>query len=168
MKTTKKFPKICLLLAIGLGLVHPLFSQGGPPPHAGQGKGREARESTRAEAPDEWRALDMFLSMSDAELDAVAAAIAQVRALSPDQRRELKVQLQGWTEAPPGERTQARRGWTDGGGRQAWRTHLDSLSVEARNALVEQVHALPPEQRAAKRMEILRSLGKLDGETVQE
>lgn len=127
-------------------------AQGGPPPWAGQGRGAAA-------VHDEFAALERFLSMDDAELEAMQQAIARVRAMTPEQRSALHAQLAAYRQLPEDRRAEVRAGWGwhDAKDRDDWRAMMRSKSSEDRSAVQRELLALPVEQRMTRKHEMLEA-----------
>ncbi|HEY0945741.1 MAG TPA: DUF3106 domain-containing protein [Opitutaceae bacterium] len=147
MKTSAFSLMIFLPLVI---VASPLLrAQGGPPAHAGQ--------RMAVGAGDDLAALDRFLSLSDAELDQLQQAIARVRAMTPAERAGLREKMLAYRRLPAGERENLRLGWgwLNEQDRSDWPAMMHALPPEEREAIRVQVLALPPEERAARKHALL-------------
>jgi len=156
--------KTMLIAGVFLGAVlaampAPVVAQGGPPPWAGQGRGPGGGTTA---ADDEFAALERFLAMSDVELDAMQQAIARVRAMTPEQRAQLRTHIAAFHQLPEERREEIRAGWGwhDAQDRDDWRTMMRARSSEERATVQRELLALPAEQRIARKHEMLEAWRK--------
>ncbi|MBE2215758.1 MAG: DUF3106 domain-containing protein [Opitutaceae bacterium] len=138
-------------------------AQGGPPPWAGQGGGPHASRDAGA-GDDEFAALERFLAMSDAELDEMQQAIARVRAMTPEQRAQLRAQIAAFHQLPAERRDEIRGGWGwhDARDRDDWRTMMHAKPPEERAAVQAELQALPADQRLARKRALLEAWRQAD------
>ncbi len=155
--TLKVTPMKITLFALGIAyaaaFTHPLHAQKGPPAHAGQGM-RAALQSG-----DEMASLEVFLTLSDEELDKLLAAITRVRKMSPEERREFTRKIVNFRQLPENSRRQVREqwGWLEEADRNDWRLMMQVKSEAERSALQAELQALPPEKRAQRKHELLQA-----------
>jgi hypothetical protein len=145
-----------LLILFLLVLATPFVSaQGGPPPHTGKGP-------RVAALGDDLVALDYFLTMSDAELDRLLAAITRVRAMSSEERAAFRQKMIEYRSLPEEQRSVIRQGWgwTDQADRDDWRTMMLGKSEAERSAIQKELQSLAPEARTDRRLEMLREWRK--------
>lgn len=155
-----------VVLAALAVLPTPGLAQGGPPPWAGQGGGPHASRDV-ATGDDEFAALERFLAMSDAELDAMQQAIARVRAMSPEQRAAFRAQLTEFRQLPAERRDEIRSGWGwhDAKDREDWRTMMRAKSPDERAVVQRELLALPADQRSARKHALLDAWRQAHAET---
>ncbi|PTY06162.1 hypothetical protein DB347_11970 [Opitutaceae bacterium EW11] len=145
--------KTSLALVVLLLAPVALFAQNGPPAHRGPGV------HAALHAGDELAVLDQFLGLSNAELDQLQQAIARVRAMSPAERAALKEKIVAYRQLPENQRQQVRRGWgfENDQDRQDWPTMMHAKTDDERATVQKELQALPPEQRAARKHELLEA-----------
>lgn len=112
----------------------------------------------RPPAQEELLALEKFLTLSDAELDAMQEAIARVRAMSPQQRVDFAKRIVAFRELPSDERRQIQAGWgwASNEDRRDWRQMMHSIDSETRAEIHAELEALAPSKRAQFKHEILQ------------
>ncbi len=149
MKTT--------FLALGIACVatfaSPVQAQKGPPAHAGQGM-RAALQSG-----DELASLEVFLTLSDQELDTLLAAITRVRKMSPEERKEFTKRIVSFRQLPENSRRQVREqwGWLEEADRNDWRLMMQVKSEAERSSIQAELQALPTEKRALRKNALLKA-----------
>jgi len=94
-------------------------------------------------------ALDHFLTLSDAELDRLAAAIDRVRAMSPEERAQFRARIARYQQLPADQREQIRAGWVSERDWADWRLMMEETAPERRNEIHQKLRAMPFEERAA-------------------
>jgi hypothetical protein len=110
-----------------------------------------------AESPSDLAALEQFLGLSDAQLDQLMAALARVRAMSPQQRLAFAEEIRAYRRLPGEQRRQLREGWGRQGAesRDDWRRMMLALEPAARARVQEELQSLPPDERVKRRLELL-------------
>ncbi len=116
----------------------------------------------------EMAAVEQFLGLSDVELDQLLEVIARIRAMTPEQRAELRQEVAKYRQLPEMQREQMRRGWGQrhpgmGAGwgqmpaeiRAGWRDMMHDCTSEQQAAILAKLQALPPEQRNAYRRQLV-------------
>lgn len=154
----KMMPMLGLILAGALtSLPAPVVAQGGPPPWAGKGGGPHSANAAGEAGGDEFSALERFLAMSDAELEETQQAVARVRAMTPEQRAQLRAQIAEFRQLPTERRDEIRGGWGwhDARDRDDWRTMMRAKSPEERAAVQAELQALPADQRLGRKRALL-------------
>jgi len=106
--------------------------------------------------PREMAALEMFLSLTDEELDQMVQVIARIRTMNTGERDALRAEIQKFRNLPESQRHQLRQGW---GGlearlQDAWRRMMHSASDEQRHEIQKRLQALPPAERTALRQKL--------------
>ena len=114
-------------------------------------------DANRATPAAELAALEQFLSLSDAQLDQLQAALARIRALSPAERAAFAEEILSYRALPGEQRRQIREGWGrhSRDSREDWRALMQSLNPQERARVQQELQALPPEQRLQRRLELL-------------
>lgn len=150
-----------ILIALAAALCAPTaaYAQGGPPPWAGEGQGRKAQAAPADPAEAEFAALDRFLAMTDAELDATQQAIARVRAMSPKEREAMRAQIAAFHRLPSERRDEIRVGWGwhDPQDRDDWQAMVHAKSPADRAAIQQELLALEPSARQARKHALLEA-----------
>lgn len=118
----------------------------------------------------EMAVVEQFLDLSDAELGQLLEVIARIRAMTPEQRTELRQEIAQYRQLPETQREQIRRGWDQkhpglgpGSGwgrmpteiRAGWRDMMHACTPEQQAAILAKLQALPPEQRNAYRRQLV-------------
>lgn len=154
-----KLASLPALLALVTTTLAPIsaHAQGGPPPWAGGGHARAAQAASAASDDPEFAALDRFLSMSDAELDAMQQAIARVRAMSPDERAKMRAEIAAFHQLPTERRDEIRAGWGwhDARDREDWRTMMHEKTPSERAQIQQEILNLPADERIARKHALL-------------
>lgn len=101
-------------------------------------------------------ALEMFLSLTDEELDQMVQVIARIRAMNASERDALRAEIRKFRNLPESQRHQLRQGWgaLEERLQEAWRRMMHSASNERRNEIQKQLQALSPEDRTALRRKL--------------
>ena len=111
-----------------------------------------------ADAPArELAGLEQFLSLSDAQLDEMQAALARVRAMSPAERARLKQQIQEFRQLPAERQQALRQGWgqVPADLREGWREMMHAADDAQRAEIRRQMEAAAPEERTALRRRLV-------------
>lgn len=118
----------------------------------------------------EMAAVEQFLDLSDAELDQLLEVIARIRAMTPEQRAELRQEVAKYRQLPETQREQMRRGWGQrhpgmgpGAGwgqmpaeiRAGWRDMMHACTPEQQADILTKLQALPLDQRNAYRRQLV-------------
>ena len=105
----------------------------------------------------EMASVEQFLSLSDADLDQLQQVIIRIRAMTPEQRAALRKEISQYRELPGAQRDQLRMGWgwmpreiQDG-----WREMMQHATPERRTAIQQELQALGPEEKAARRRQLV-------------
>ena len=115
-----------------------------------------AQPKAPVENPREMAALEMFLSLTDEELDQMVQVIARIRAMNTSERNALRAEIQKFRNLPESQRHQLRQGWgaLEERLQEAWRRMMHSATNERRNEIQKQLQALSPEERTALRRKL--------------
>jgi len=117
-----------------------------------------AQPSAPPAATHEMAAVDQFLTLDDAALDELLAAITRIRAMSPEERAALRREIARYRALPETQRQQLRHGWGGGfspGEQEAWRQMIQGATPQRRAEIHAQLQAVPPTERAALRKQLL-------------
>ena len=125
-----------LLCVFAIGLSAPVVRPG------------EARQPAQDMA-----AVDRFLDLSNDELDQLQQVIARIRAMSPEERAALRVEIEKFRKLPADEREHLRKGWgwMPAELQDAWREMMRSSTPERRAAIQKELQSLDPAGKAARR-----------------
>ena len=134
MKASRLLPSLLLFLST---LPLPAADPAPAPPPA---SGKETELAT----------LERFLDLSDAELEQMQRAIAQLRAMGPEEKKRLRHELENFRRLPAEERRQLRRGWgaLDERLQDGWRRMMQAATPERRLEIQRELQALPPDKKA--------------------
>lgn len=101
--------------------------------------------------------LEQFLSLSDAQLDELQAALARVRAMSPAERARLKQQIEEFRQLPAERQQALRQGWGQMPAdlRDGWREMMHAADDAQRAEIRRQMDAAAPEERTAVRRRLV-------------
>lgn len=116
----------------------------------------------------ELSAVEHFLDLSDAELDQLQQVIARIRAMTPDQRAQLRREIVQYRGLPAAQRERMRMGWEEmhpgmGGGwgrmpadiRDGWREMIQHATPEQHAAIQARLRTLSAEERTAYRLQLV-------------
>jgi hypothetical protein len=113
--------------------------------------------------------VEQFLSLSDADLDQLQQVIARIRAMPAEQRAELRKEIAQYRELPGTQREQLRQGWgwmpreiQDG-----WREMMQQATLERRTAIQQELRALEPAAKAARRRQLVEEYLKAKAPTAK-
>jgi hypothetical protein len=117
---------------------------------------RAAEPKAPVDNPREMAALEMFLSLTDEELDQMVQVIARIRAMDTAGRDALLVEIRKFRSLPASQRHQLRQGWgvLEDRLQEAWRRMMHSASEERRSEIQRQLQSLAPEERTALRRKL--------------
>jgi hypothetical protein len=108
-------------------------------------------------ATREMASVEQFLSLSNSDLDQLQQVITRIRAMTPEQRAELRREINRYRDLPGPQREQLRMGWgwmpqeiQDG-----WREMMQNATLERRTAIQQQLQDLGPEEKAARRRQLV-------------
>jgi len=130
--------------------------------------------ATAAETPPpvhgrEMASVEQFLSLSDADLDQLQQVIARIRAMPAEQRAELRKEIAQYRELPGTQREQLRQGWgwmsreiQDG-----WREMMQQVTPERRAAIQQELQALEPAAKTARRRQLVEEYLKTKAPTAK-
>jgi hypothetical protein len=109
-------------------------------------------------AAREMVSVEQFLSLSDTDLDQLQQVIVRIRAMTPEQRAELRREIGQYRELPGAQREQLRMGWgwmpreiQDG-----WREMMQGATPERRTAIQQELQALAPDEKAERRRQLVQ------------
>ncbi len=157
MKLNRSLRPFWVLLAAGV-FAAPCLAVAAAPTTVGESPG------TVAGPGDDFPALERFLTLSDDQLDSIQKAVAKVRAMSPAERAALHAQLHAFRQLPEAKRAQVRAGWgwQNERDRDDWPAMMRSLPVAERAAIHTELQSLPPEDRPARKHELLEEWRKAE------
>jgi hypothetical protein len=116
----------------------------------------------KGDSADDLVALEHFLRLSDEQLDQLQAALARIRAMTPEERAAFAEEVLCYRALPGDQRRQIREGW----GRQnrdnqdQWREMMQQLGPQQRDRIQSELQSLPPDKRTQRRLELLEQWRK--------
>lgn len=110
--------------------------------------------------------LQVFLSMSDAQLERMEKAIRDIREMTPEEKEALRRKLDEYTNLPKQQRDSMNKAWgqLDQKIKNAWRTYVDSLAQEELDELRRKMDSLSHSDRFEFRMNLLKEKGLIEEE----
>lgn len=105
----------------------------------------------------EMASVEQFLGLSDAELDQLQQVVARIRAMPVAQRASLRREIAQYRQLPEPQREQLRAGWgwMPQEIQDAWREMMQNATSERRAAIQKELQALPPEEKTARRRQLV-------------
>ena len=107
-------------------------------------------------ATGEMAALEHFLDLSDEDLDQMQQVITRIRAMSPEEKTALRIEMERFRQLPPMERRQLRLGWgaLEEKLQDAWRRMMQGATPELRAEIRTELQLLPPEEKGSYRRQM--------------
>mgnify|MGYP002633918111 CR=1 FL=1 len=107
-------------------------------------------------AVKEMAALEHFLDLTDEDLDQMQRVITRIRAMTPEEKAALRLEMEKFRELPETQRRKLRQGWgaLDEDLQVAWRQMMHAATPERRAEIQAQLRTLPPGKKGAYRQEL--------------
>lgn len=104
----------------------------------------------------ELAAVEQFLGLSDAELDQMQQVLARLRAMKPEERAALRVEIEKYRQLPEAQRQQLRQGWgwMPREVQDAWREMMQGATPERRTEVQTKLQGMTPDERMTYRRQL--------------